>query len=204
LSASRRMTAVTEMLASVGLTAEYAARRSRELSGAQCQRVAIARAMVLEPQLLVCDEAVSALDVSIQAQLLTLFEEIKRDHGTSIVFVSHNLAVVRRLCERVLVMYLGRVVEEGPTEEVFLRPRHPYTRMLLESVPRLDPVLERARLAKLDVQGETPSAIDRPGGCAFRTRCPEARSTCAEVRPEPETVAESHQVACLRWRDIVK
>jgi oligopeptide/dipeptide ABC transporter ATP-binding protein len=203
LTAAERSAKVSAMLASVGLGAEFAQRRSRELSGGQCQRVAIARAMVLEPRLLVCDEAVSALDVSIQAQLLTLFESIKRDRGTSIVFVSHNLAVVRRLCERVLVMYLGRVVEEGPTEEVFLRPRHPYTRMLLESVPLLDPTLERARLAMHSVQGETPSAVDRPSGCAFRTRCPAALSTCAEIRPETEVVADSHQVACLRWRNIV-
>ena len=199
----QRSTAVVDMLASVGLGAEFAQRRSRELSGGQCQRVAIARAMVLEPRLLVCDEAVSALDVSIQAQLLELFEAIKRTHGTSIVFVSHNLAVVRRLCEHVLVMYLGRVVEEGPTEEVFRAPRHPYTRMLLESVPLLDPQRERARLATLTVQGETPSAVDRPSGCAFRTRCPAARPTCAALRPEPEIVADSHQVACLRWRQIV-
>jgi len=196
------MTAVSAMLASVGLGAEYAMRRSRELSGGQCQRVAIARAMVLEPRLLVCDEAVSALDVSIQAQLIALFETIKRDHGTSIVFVSHNLAVVRRLCERILVMYLGRVVEEGPTEEVFNRPRHPYTRMLLDSVPLLDPALERSRLATPKIQGEIPSAIDRPSGCAFRTRCPAAQPMCAERRPEPEAVGESHQVACLRWRQI--
>jgi oligopeptide transport system ATP-binding protein len=198
----QRSAAVIDMLASVGLGAEFAQRRSRELSGGQCQRVAIARAMVLEPRLLVCDEAVSALDVSIQAQLLELFEAIKRKHGTSIVFVSHNLAVVRRLCERVLVMYLGRVVEEGPTEEVFRAPRHPYTRMLLESVPLLDPQRERARLATLTVQGETPSAVDRPSGCAFRTRCPAAQPTCAALRPEPEIVADSHQVACLRWRQI--
>jgi len=203
MAAAERSEKVSAMLASVGLGAEYARRRSRELSGGQCQRVAIARAMVLEPRLLVCDEAVSALDVSIQAQLLTLFESIKRERGTSIVFVSHNLAVVRRLCERVLVMYLGRVVEEGPTEEVFRRPRHPYTRMLLESVPLLDPALERARLAGQAVQGETPSAIDRPSGCAFRTRCPAALSRCAEIRPETEAVGDSHQVACLRWRDIV-
>jgi len=203
MSAAERKTAVSGMLASVGLGAEFTGRRSRELSGGQCQRVAIARAMVLEPQLLVCDEAVSALDVSIQAQLLALFEAIKRERGTSIVFVSHNLAVVRRLCERVLVMYLGRVVEEGPTEEVFRRPRHPYTRMLLESVPLLDPALERARLAKQEISGETPSAVDRPSGCAFRTRCGHARSTCAEIRPEPEAIEKSHQVACLRWREIV-
>ena len=160
--------------------------------------------MVLEPRLLVCDEAVSALDVSIQAQLLELFAAIKRDHGTSILFVSHNLAVVRKLCERVLVMYLGRVVEEGPTEEVFLRPRHPYTRMLLESVPLLDPARERARLATLAVQGETPSAVDRPSGCHFHTRCPAAQPMCADRSPEPEDVAKSHQVACLRWRQICR
>jgi peptide/nickel transport system ATP-binding protein len=203
MSAAQRATAVTDMLASVGLGADYERRRSRELSGGQCQRVAIARAMVLGPKLLVCDEAVSALDVSIQAQLLELFEIIKIKHGTSILFVSHNLAVVRRLCERVLVMYLGRVVEEGPTEDVFLEPRHPYTRMLLESVPLLDPALERARLAAQVVQGETPSAIDRPSGCAFRNRCPHSLSTCAGNRPEPEAVANSHRVACLRWRQIV-
>jgi oligopeptide/dipeptide ABC transporter ATP-binding protein len=202
MDAAGRVATVARVLTGVGLGADYLHRRSRELSGGQCQRVAIARAMVLEPQLLVCDEAVSALDVSIQAQLLALFESIKREHGTSILFVSHNLAVVRRLCERVLVMYLGRVVEEGPTEDVFRAPRHPYTRMLLESVPLLDPARERARLAAQVVQGETPSAIDRPSGCAFRTRCPAALATCAEIRPEPEAVTESHQVACLRWRQI--
>ena len=202
LDAAQRASRVAAMLTRVGLGPEYANRRSRELSGGQCQRVAIARAMILEPRLLVCDEAVSALDVSIQAQLLELFAAIKRQHGTSILFVSHNLAVVRKLCERVLVMYLGRVVEEGPTEEVFLRPRHPYTRMLLESVPLLDPARERARLAGLAVQGETPSAVDRPSGCHFHTRCPAALPMCAERSPELESVAESHQVACLRWRQI--
>jgi len=202
MDTAQRASRVAAMLGSVGLGPEYAGRRSRELSGGQCQRVAIARAMVLEPELLVCDEAVSALDVSIQAQLLELFAAIKRDRGTSILFVSHSLAVVRKLCERVLVMYLGRVVEEGPAEEIFLRPRHPYTRMLLESVPLLDPARERARLATLVVQGETPSAVDRPSGCHFHTRCPAAQPACAERSPEPELVAESHHVACLRWREI--
>ena len=202
MSAKERASSVERMLASVGLGEGYARRRSRELSGGQCQRVAIARAMILEPQLLICDEAVSALDVSIQAQLLDLFATIKRERGTGIVFVSHSLAVVRKLCERVLVMYLGRVIEEGPTEEVFLRPRHPYTRMLLESVPLLDPALERARLAAQTVQGETPSAVDRPSGCQFRTRCPAAEDRCAASSPVPETVANAHQVACLRWREI--
>jgi oligopeptide/dipeptide ABC transporter ATP-binding protein len=202
MDAAQRASRVAAVLTSVGLGPEYAGRRSRELSGGQCQRVAIARAMVLEPRLLVCDEAVSSLDVSIQAQLLELFAAIKRDRGTSILFVSHSLAVVRSLCERVLVMYLGRIVEEGPTEEVFLRPRHPYTRMLLESVPLLDPALERARLAALVVQGETPSAVDRPSGCHFHTRCPVALPLCAARSPETEPVGESHKVACLRWREI--
>jgi peptide/nickel transport system ATP-binding protein len=202
LDRTARAAAVARMLASVGLGPEFAARRSRELSGGQCQRVAIARAMVLEPRLLVCDEAVSALDVSIQAQLLELFAALKRTHGTSIVFVSHNLAVVRRLCERVLVMYLGRVVESGPTEAVFAAPRHPYTRMLLDSVPLFEPRRERARLAALRAQGETPSALERPRGCAFHTRCSAAVPECALRSPGTEAAAMSHQVACLRWREL--
>ena len=202
MDAAARAAAVSRALESVGLDAGYASRRSPTLSGGQCQRVAIARAMVLGPKLLVCDEAVSALDVSIQAQVLELLARIKRERGTSLVFVSHNLAVVRRLCERVLVMYLGRVVESGPTEHVFTAPRHPYTRMLLESVPRLDPSQERARLAALGAAGDTPSPVDRPTGCAFRTRCPAAMPRCAADRPEPESVDQAHQVACLRWREL--
>jgi oligopeptide/dipeptide ABC transporter ATP-binding protein len=163
---------------------------------------------VLEPQLLVCDEAVSSLDVSVQAQILELLAAIKRDRGTGIVFVSHNLAVVRRLCERVMVMYLGRAVEAGPTAAVFRHPRHPYTRMLLDSVPLLDPARERARLAAQVPAGQCsadiPSSVERPGGCAFHTRCPAALSTCAAASPETEPVAQGHEVACLRWRDLVK
>jgi oligopeptide/dipeptide ABC transporter ATP-binding protein len=202
--AGTRRERVTRQLAGVGLDSSFLERRSRELSGGQNQRVAIARAMVLEPKLLVCDEAVSALDVSIQAQVIALLETIRREQGTSIVFVSHNLAVVRQLCDRVLVMYLGRVVESGPVAAVFAAPRHPYTRLLLDSVPRLDPGAERARLAAFEFGGEAPSAFDRPSGCGFRTRCPAALATCAERRPEAEAAGNSREVACLRWRELVK
>jgi oligopeptide/dipeptide ABC transporter ATP-binding protein len=200
LDARARAERVAAMLSQVGLGADYLRRLSRELSGGQCQRVAIARAMILEPRLLVCDEAVSSLDVSIQAQIIELLARLQRERGTAILFVSHNLAVVRQLCARVLVMYLGRVVESGPTGSVFRAPRHPYTRMLLASVPDLDPV--RARQPRSFNSGDPPSAVDRPGGCVFRTRCPHAQAICASTRPGPERVTESHEVACLRWREI--
>jgi peptide/nickel transport system ATP-binding protein len=202
LGAEERSRRVTAMLVDVGLDASFAARYSPTLSGGQCQRVAIARAMILSPRLLVCDEAVSALDVSIQAQILELLARMKRERDTSLIFVSHNLAVVRQLCEQVLVMYLGRVVESGPAQSVFTTPRHPYTRLLLDSVPRLDPVHERERLARLAVPGDTPSAIDRPSGCAFRPRCPAAVAHCATKSPEPEDAGNSHRVACFRWREL--
>ena len=204
IDAAERTRRVAAMLEDVGLDASYATRRSPTLSGGQCQRVAIARAMILAPRLLVCDEAVSSLDVSIQAQILELLARMKRERGTSLIFVSHNLAVVRQLCERVLVMYLGRIVESGPVNRVFESPRHPYTRLLLESVPRLDPANERNRLAQLAAGGETPSALDRPSGCAFRLRCPAAQPACARTSPEPEDAGNSHRVACLRWRELQK
>jgi oligopeptide transport system ATP-binding protein len=201
MDAAARGEHVLRQLDVVGLDAAFAPRYARELSGGQCQRVAIARAMVIEPKLLVCDEAVSALDVSIQAQVLALLAEFKR-RGVGIVFVSHNLAVVRQLCERVLVMYLGRIVEAGPAATVLAAPRHPYTRRLLDAVPRLDPAAARAQLAAIEIEAEDPASLDRSGGCAFRTRCPHAQPACATRRPEPETVEISHQVACLRWREL--
>ncbi len=201
LEAGARRSLVLRALEDVGLDAGYAARRGRELSGGQCQRVALARAMIVEPKLLVCDEAVSALDVSIQAQVLELLQGFKR-RGTGIVFVSHNLAVVRQLCERVLVMYLGRIVESGTADAVLGTPRHPYTRLLLDAVPRLDPATARARLASFALRGDPPSAVERPTGCAFRSRCPHAVDACAERVPSLDTVENSHQVACLRWREL--
>jgi peptide/nickel transport system ATP-binding protein len=202
MGANEREQLVAQMLVDVGLDASFAARRSPTLSGGQCQRVAIARAMVLSPRLLVCDEAVSALDVSIQAQILQLLARMQSERGTTLIFVSHNLAVVRQLCGRVAVMYLGKVVESGSARSVLEAPRHPYTRMLLAAVPLLDPARARERLATLAVRGETPSAIDRPAGCAFRTRCPAAVERCAALSPEPEDVGNLHQVACFRWREL--
>jgi peptide/nickel transport system ATP-binding protein len=202
LDAAARDAQVVRMLESVGLDGSFARRKSTTLSGGQCQRVAIARAMIIAPKLLVCDEAVSALDVSIQAQILELLAAMRSKHGASLIFVSHNLAVVRSLCDRVLVMYLGRIVESGPTESVFRAPRHPYTRMLLDSVPLLDPGRERQRLESLAVHGETPSAVDRPPGCEYHQRCPAARERCAAQRPETELLENSRQVACWRWREL--
>jgi len=202
MSATQRGRLVAQMLSDVGLDASFATRRSPTLSGGQCQRVAIARAMVLSPRLLVCDEAVSALDVSIQAQILELLARMRREHGTTLIFVSHNLAVVRQICDQVAVMYLGKVVETGSARSVFETPRHPYTRMLLASVPLLDPVRERQRLATLALPGDTPSAVERPTGCAFRTRCPAAVERCAAASPVPEEAESSQRVACFRWREL--
>ncbi len=201
LDGGARAVAVRAMLEAVGLSGEFAVRRSSELSGGQCQRVAIARAMILEPKLLVCDEAVSALDVSVQAQILELLGALRLRHGSSIIFVSHNLAVVRKFSDRVLVMYLGRVVECGPAAAVFAAPRHPYTRMLLDAVPLADPAAQRARMAPV-TGAEPPSAFERPAGCVFSSRCAHAVDTCITRSPEPEPAGDGREVACHRWREL--
>jgi peptide/nickel transport system ATP-binding protein len=196
-----RTEAIAEMLLRVGLGRNLLARYPHELSGGQAQRVAIARAMVLKPKLLVCDEAVSALDVSVQAQILALLQDLKREYRTSILFISHNLAVVRQLCERVLVLYLGRMMEQGTTEALYTTPAHPYTRGLLEAVPLPDPDLQPARLVRT-LGGELPSPIAPPSGCVFRTRCPHAKELCREQVPSWEPTAQGHYVACHLWREL--
>jgi len=196
-----RSALVAEMLLRVGLGRNLLARYPHELSGGQAQRVAIARAMVLKPKLLVCDEAVSALDVSVQAQILALLQDLKREYRTSILFISHNLAVVRQLCERVLVLYLGRMMEQGAAATLYSTPTHPYTRGLLEAVPIPDPDLQPARLAR-PLEGELPSPVAPPAGCVFHTRCPHSTEVCRQTTPAWDSVGVGHHVACHHWRQL--
>ncbi len=197
LSAARRRERVLRMLERVGLAAEHLARFPHELSGGQCQRVAIARALVIEPRLLVCDEPVSSLDVSVQAQIVNLLRDLQRDLGVSLVFISHNMAVVRQLSARILVMYLGRVMEVGTREAVFADARHPYTRALLAAIPPPEPRAQRP----VHASGEIPSPLDPPPGCVFHTRCPWVLDRCREAIPALEST-QGHDVACLRWREL--
>jgi oligopeptide transport system ATP-binding protein len=203
LSRAQRREAVTDMLGRVGLPADVVNRYPHEVSGGQCQRIGIARAMVLRPKLLVCDEPVSALDVSIQAQIVNLLQDLKRDFGMSILFVSHNLAVVRRLCDRVIVLYLGKPVEIAPTEALYAGPAHPYTRGLLAAVPIPDPDIQPGRLGTT-LSGELPSPLAPPSGCVFRTRCPHAIERCAHEAPAMQAFGIERQVACLRLGEIVE
>jgi oligopeptide transport system ATP-binding protein len=187
---------VIEVLERVGLDARaHGKRRRRELSGGQAQRVAIARALTLDPALIVCDEAVSSLDVLIQAQVLNLFEQLRAELNLSYVFIAHDLALVKQVSDRVAVMYLGKLCEVGPSEALYREPLHPYTVALLASIPSPDPAAERAH-AKGAISGEPPSPIDPPSGCRFRTRCPRAQERCALEVPELRTLRPGHSVAC--------
>ena len=187
-------------LGRVGLDESFLSRYPHELSGGQCQRVAIARSVIIHPALLICDEAVSALDVSVQAQILQLLRTLQSELQMALLFISHHLIVVSQLAERVLVLYLGRVVESGPAARVLHRPLHPYTRALIDAVPVPDPTVERSR-SRATLKGELPSPVDPPSGCAFRTRCAYAIAVCAERVPEEEEGDAGHRVACHRWRE---
>jgi oligopeptide/dipeptide ABC transporter ATP-binding protein len=191
---SGRRNRVGELLDLVGLDpARYAKRHPRELSGGQAQRVAIARAVALEPSLLICDEAVSSLDVLIQAQVLNLFERLRRELNLSYLFIAHDLALVKQVSDRVAVMYLGKFCEVGPGQSVYKQPLHPYTKALLDSIPSTEPGTARAAAPLL---GEPPSPVNPPSGCRFRTRCPRAADKCASEVPEPRELAPGHLVAC--------
>ncbi|HWI25741.1 MAG TPA: oligopeptide/dipeptide ABC transporter ATP-binding protein [Stellaceae bacterium] len=191
---AERRRRVRAVLDAVGLEPDLVMRRlPHEFSGGQCQRISIARALVLEPELLVCDEPVSALDVSIRAQILNLLEEMKARYGLTLIFIAHDLAVVKAVSDRVAVMYLGKLCELGPAEQVFERPAHPYTTVLLRAIPLPDP---DAALPDSAVRGEPPSPIAPPSGCRFRTRCAMAQARCAAEEPQLREIAPGQFVAC--------
>ncbi len=191
---------VRDMLARTGLAPQMINRYPHEFSGGQCQRIGVARAMILEPRLIVCDEPVSALDVSIQAQIINLLMRLQREFGLALLFISHDLAVVRHISHRILVLYLGRTMEVASRDTLYSAPRHPYTKALISAVPIPDPRLERQK-RRLVLAGDLPSPLAPPSGCVFRTRCPLAIRRCAEEVPAIEQIGPGHQVACHRWRE---
>jgi oligopeptide transport system ATP-binding protein len=193
--AARRTARVRELLSVCGLDPNFADRYPHEMSGGQRQRVGIARALALEPEFIVCDEAVSALDVSIQAQVINLLEDLRERFGLTYLFIAHDLSVVRHLCQRVAVMYLGRIVELAGCDALFDDPLHPYTRALLAAVPVPDPTIEAGR-AFQPVRGEVPSPINPPSGCVFHPRCTMAVESCRRSRPELRELRPGHWVAC--------
>jgi oligopeptide transport system ATP-binding protein len=198
LSAAAAKAKIQAMMAKVGLLPQQINRYPHEFSGGQCQRIGIARAMINNPKLVVCDEPVSALDVSIQAQIVNLLMDLQREFGMSMIFISHNLSVVRHISHRIMVLYLGRVAELADRDQLYRNPRHPYTQALISAVPIPDPDLERSK-QRIVLKGDLPSPLNPPSGCTFRTRCPKATDICASLRPDLLTIEAGHEVACHHW-----
>lgn len=191
---------VSELLDSVGLSARFAGRYPHELSGGQRQRVCLARALACEPDLVILDEATASLDVSVQAQILNLLRELQDELGLAYLFISHDLAAVEYVSHRVLVLYLGRVMESAPRESLYREPAHPYTTSLMSAIPAEDPQAERTR-ERIILSGDLPSPLNPPSGCVFRTRCPIAAPECAQEVPPPVQVADRHEAACIRLEE---
>jgi oligopeptide transport system ATP-binding protein len=190
---------VAQLMERVGLLPNLINRYPHEFSGGQCQRIGIARALILNPKLLICDEPVSALDVSVQAQVINLLMELRRDLGLSMIFIAHDLSVVKHISDRILVMYLGRAMELAPSQTLITDPAHPYSRALIASVPIPDPVLERSR-ARAILDGDLPSPVNPPSGCVFRTRCPHAQTACAATVPPLIPAQDGRLLACPIFR----
>ena len=188
---------VESLLETVGLAGHAKDRYPHEFSGGQRQRIGIARALALHPKLIICDEAVSALDVSIQAQVINLLEDLQSQFGLTYLFIAHDLSVIKHISSHVAVMYLGRIVEKTTTERLFANPLHPYTKALLSSVPVPDPLARRERIP---LTGDVPTPINPPPGCTFRPRCSQAMHECKEIRPELQDIEPGHEVACLLFR----
>lgn len=189
---------VLDLLGKVGMGPDALQRYPHQFSGGQRQRIGIARALAVKPELLICDESVAALDVSVQAQIINLLMGLRRDLGLTMLFISHDLSVIRHICDRVIVMYLGRVVEVAPTAELFDNPRHPYTKMLLAGMPRIS--IERR--AFLEVKGEIPSPLNPPQGCHFNPRCQFRTEECLATRPPLAPISASRSAACIRWSEV--
>ena len=198
---AERQERILELMGHVGLNSEHAARYAHEFSGGQRQRISIARSLAVNPEFVICDEPVSALDVSIQAQVINMFDDLQEKLGLTYLFIAHDLLVVRHISDRIAVMYLGKMVELADAKTIYEHPLHPYSKSLLSAVPIPDPVIARAN-QRIMLEGDIPSPLNAPSGCPFRTRCPHATEQCAAEMPEFKEVETGHFVACHRLAEI--